>query len=127
VVELQVRNGAGNVIATKQYTLLAYEQILVGLRDVIGTQTVSGGMTRALVKSGGRVIMHGSMVANGNGNSTGFEMSFRPALIETGGDDIDVESLNGLTGHLDLIGGNGVTITENGNSIFINVDGIEGP
>jgi hypothetical protein len=46
-VELEARDGSGAVVAVKQYTLLAYEQILVALRDVIGNAVMNGGTLRA--------------------------------------------------------------------------------
>ncbi|HEV7765223.1 MAG TPA: hypothetical protein VGQ76_09495 [Thermoanaerobaculia bacterium] len=125
-VRVRLRDAAGAEIAAKIYALPAYGQLLVSVTDLAPAATVVGGRIDAsVVSDAGRVIFAGSLVTNGSQDSTGFEMSFRDGLL--GGDDVDVSSLNGLSGALALTGGPGVTITPSGNKIRIDASAVEGP
>lgn len=124
-VRVRLRDAEGAEIAAKIYTLPAYGQLLAGVPDLAPAATVTGGRIDASVVSDeGRVIFAGSLVANKSQDSTGFEMSFRDSLLAE--NDIDVSSLNGLSGALALTGGAGVTITPVGNNIRIDLSGAVG-
>lgn len=124
VAQLRLHDAAGVQIATRTYTLLPYEQLLVNLNDLAPGARVTGGRIDATVLSEtGGVIFAGSLIANGSQDSTGFEMSFRSDLLAA--NSVVVTSLNGLTGPVTLIAGNNLSVTPTGNSLRI--DGPGGP
>jgi hypothetical protein len=124
---LQALDASGAEVGRGSYPLRPFEQILIGIGHLAPGQVITGGLVRATVIGSGKAILAGSMVANGNGNSTAFEMSFRPALLERNADVVHVESLNGLMGVLQLEGGANVTVTPNGATLRIDASGVAGP
>jgi hypothetical protein len=122
VLRVLAVDGSGAVAGTKDYALRPYEQVLIGIGDVAPSRTIEGGTIEATVLEGGRAIIAGSLVASGSGNSTAFEMSFRPDVLTTG-----VSSLNGLTGAVDLVAGENIAVFADAQSIVIDASGATGP
>jgi hypothetical protein len=127
VVQVRLLDAAGVQIATRTYTLLPYEQLLVSITDLAPEGRVTGGRIDATVLSEtGAVIFAGSLIANGSQDSTGFEMSFKSDLLAA--NSVAVSSLNGLTGPISLVAGNNLSITPSGNSLRMDATaGVTGP
>ena len=122
-VQVRLRGSAGGELAIKTYRLLPYEQLLVNVNDLAPGMTIDNAQIQATILSdGGRVILAGSLIANGSQDSTGFEMSFKSDLLAANG--IVVKTLNGLHGDVSLVAGNNLSITPNGNTLRL--DGTAG-
>jgi hypothetical protein len=123
---IELLDGPGNVVATRDYSLRGYEQLLVSAAELAPGGLISNAQIRAKVAAGdGKLIVAGSLVANESQDATGFEMSFSDVLLATGMPV--VTSINGLSGALTLTAGPNVTITPSGNGFLIGAEGIAGP
>jgi len=120
-VNVQVFDGGGTILGQKAYPLVAYEQILPNIADVVpGIATTNARITATVTGGTGSAILALAQIANESQDPSGAEMTFRDELLGGGG----VTSLNGLTGALTLKAGNGIAITPSGSSITItNTDG----
>jgi hypothetical protein len=123
---IELLDGPGNVVATRDFPLRGYEQLLVSVAELAPGGLISNGQLRATVAAGeGKLIVAGSLVANESQDATGFEMSFSETLLAT--NMPVVTSINGLSGALTLTAGPNVTITPSGNGFVIGAEGIAGP
>lgn len=123
---IELLDGPGGVVATREIMLRGYEQLLVNISEIAPSGMISGGQVRARVVGGdGRLIIAGSLVARESQDATGFEMSFRESLLATAMPV--VTSLNGLTGEVTLRAGQNVTLSQSGNEITINASALTGP
>jgi hypothetical protein len=119
---VDLQDAAGATLATRDYTLRPWEQLLVHASDLAPGGAITNGQLRATVVSeSGKLLMAGSLVANGSQDSTGFEMSFRDSLLTT--DMPVVTSLNGLTGAVTLAAGPNISIATSGNTLTISGSG----
>jgi DNA-binding beta-propeller fold protein YncE len=104
-------DGDGSALGSKDYLLQPYEQIQPGVDDLAANLATTNARITATVTSGaGSVLIAGAQVGNESQDSTGFEMSFPDSLVAAG-----VQSLDGLTGALELEAGSNIAITVDGN------------
>jgi microcystin-dependent protein len=83
-LELQARNEAGAVIGTREYIVLPHEQRLFSAGDI--APSMDNGIVIARIVSGeGRIVIGGSLVANGSQDSSSFEMGFRDLAVAVPG------------------------------------------
>jgi len=125
-VNVQVFDGSGTLLGQKAYSMLPYELILPGVADVVPAIATTNARITATVTGGtGSVLLALAQVANESQDSSGFEMSFRDALLGGGGGGctLCVTSLNGLTGAVTLAAGTGITLTPSGQTITIAASG----
>ena len=128
-VNVQVFDGSGTLLGQKAYPLLPYELILPSVADVVpGIATINARITVTVTGGTGSVLLALAQVANESQDSSGFEMSFRDALLGGGGGGctLCVTSLNGLTGAVTLAAGSGITLTPTGQTITIAANGAGG-
>ncbi len=123
---LEIVDPSGATLGSRDFDLRPYEQLLVRASEIVPGGLISDGRVRATVASGaGKLIVAGSLVANGSQDATGFEMSFRDGLLAT--NLPVVTSLNGLSGALTLAAGPNVAITSNGSALTISSTVTAGP
>ncbi len=120
-VHVQALDAAGTQLGATDVPLLPYEHLLLSANAVAPAASTSNARLAATVTAGsGTVLFAGSQVGNGGPqDQSGFEMSFRDALLGSAG----VTSLNGLTGAVTLSAGTNVTFGGSGNNIVINAAG----
>lgn len=120
-VHVQALDAAGTQLGATDVPLLPYEHILLSANAVAPAASTSNARLAATVTAGsGTILFAGSQVGNGGPqDQSGFEMSFRDALLGSAG----VTSLNGLTGAVTLSAGTNVTFGGSGNNIVINAAG----
>jgi hypothetical protein len=122
-VNVQLFDGSGTLLGQKAYIMKPYEQLQPNVADVFaGIATTNARITATVTGGNGSVLLAGAQLANESQDSSGFEMSFRDQLLGGGG-AAGVTSLNALTGALNLVAGNGITITPSGNAITIAANG----
>ncbi len=120
-VHVQALDGAGSQLGAADVPLLAYEHLLLSAGALAPAASTSNARLVATVTAGsGTALFAGSQVGNGGPqDQSGFEMSFRDALLGSAG----VTSLNGLTGAVTLTAGTNVSLGGSGNNIVINASG----
>ena len=120
-VHVQALDDLGTQLGATDVPLLPYEHLLLSGNAVAPAASTSNARLAATVTAGsGTVLFAGSQVGNaGPQDQSGFEMSFRDALLGSAG----VTSLNGLTGAVTLSAGSNVTFGGSGNNIIINASG----
>ncbi len=107
-VRVELLDPEGQGIASKDYTLSAYEQLQLNVTDILASIATNNARLRATVIAGnGRILMAGAQVANESQDPTGFDMSFEESPP-------GVTSLNGKTGVLTLVAGDHIVITPQG-------------
>jgi Chaperone of endosialidase/Collagen triple helix repeat (20 copies) len=79
--QLTVHDGAGHTITVTTVSLLPYEQRLIPLSAMLPSNLTAGGIETTVVDGTGRVIVAGSLIANGSQDASGFEMGFRSELL----------------------------------------------
>lgn len=120
-VHVQALDGSGSPLGAADFSLLAYEHLLLSAGALAPAASTTNARLVATVTAGsGTALFAGSQVGNGAPqDQSGFEMSFRDALLGSAG----VTSLNGLTGAVTLTAGSNVTLGGSGNNIVINASG----
>ena len=120
-MHVQALDGAGSQLGAADFPLMAYEHLLLSANALAPAASTSNARLVATVTPGsGTVLFAGSQVGNGGPqDQSGFEMSFRDALLGSAG----VTSLNGLTGAVTLTAGTNVSLGGSGNNIVINASG----
>ncbi len=121
-VNVQVFDGSGALLGEKAFTLQPFEQIQPNVDDVVpGFSSINARITATVTAGSGSVLIAGAQVANDSQDSSGFEMSFRGDLLggQDGSGTAGVISLNGLSGVLNLVPGNGISVTPSGTSIEV--------
>ena len=100
--KVTVRDGAGNELGSKTYTVHQWEQAQHQFRDEFPSLSVDNArLTVEVVAGSGRIVAFGSGVANGSQDPSTFEMSFRDDLLaanSAGGTLTGVTAGAGLTG-----------------------------
>ncbi|MGH9443485.1 MAG: hypothetical protein ACRD16_14555 [Thermoanaerobaculia bacterium] len=123
-VHVQAFDGSSSSLGASDVSLQPYEHVLLSAGALAPGATSENARLVASVTSGsGTVLFAGSQVGNGGPqDQSGFEMSFRDALLGSAG----VTSLNGLTGAVTLSAGSNVTFSGSGNTLVINASGGSG-
>ncbi|MGH9440844.1 MAG: hypothetical protein ACRD16_01065 [Thermoanaerobaculia bacterium] len=120
-VHVQALDDQGIQLGATDIPLLAFEHLLLPASVLAPAASTGNARLEATVTAGsGTVLFAGSQVGNGGPqDQSGFEMSFRGALLGSAG----VTSLNGLVGAVTLSPGTNVTFGGSGNNIIINAAG----
>jgi Collagen triple helix repeat (20 copies) len=81
-LDLSIVDMAGKVLANRAIAVGAFDQQLLPISSLIGNSTVSDATLRIKVTSGqGRVVLAGSLIANGSQDASGFEMAFSESTL----------------------------------------------
>ena len=122
-VNVQLFDGNGTLLGQKAYILQPYEQLQPNVAELNpGIATTNARITATVTGGSGSVLLAGAQLAAESLDSSGFEMSFRGSLLGGGG-AAGVSSLNGLTGDVNLVAGNGIAVSQAGSSITIAATG----
>ncbi len=86
-VRATLRSAAGVVLASKDYTLRPLEPRQFALSDLgAGAATANGVLEVAVTSGQGRVLVYGSLIANGSNDAAGLEMLYRSSELAANGD-----------------------------------------
>lgn len=119
-VEATLIDGAGEVVGSRTYNLAPLEFRAIPALSLTDGTEVSGGRLRIHVVSGdGRIVSAGAATTTVSQDPTGYEM---PIAMTAG-----VESINGLSGHVQLEAGPNVTLSASGSTVTIAASGAPGP
>ncbi len=101
-VEVQVKSASGALLGSRSYTVRRWEQLQRAFRDEFpAVDTTNARLTVVVTGGTGRVIVFGSLVAQGSQDPTTFEMLFKDSLLaeySSGGTITGVTAGAGLTG-----------------------------
>ncbi|MBL8114449.1 MAG: hypothetical protein JNK60_16330 [Acidobacteria bacterium] len=121
-VRFVARGANGVALGVLEDDVQAYARRQYSALDVAPSIATANARIEATVIAGsGRVLVYGTQIANASNDSSGFEMSFRPAGVAAMA--AGVTALNGLSGNVQLVAGANTTITASGNALTIAATG----